>query len=291
VTRLHAAVESAAGAVPFGHMGWGFHDRAEFLTRAGEYIADGLRHHQLVAYVGEATTQRLRAEIDSMPQLTGLPGRDDIAVFSAADYYPFLPGTDILDADEAVRRYLATAEDAVARGYTGFRAVVDVTSVARTASQRDALAQLEFRVDQQMAILPFSALCAYNVAELGPAAAEAICLHPFVNARAVGFQVFADPVAAMSFVLTGELDAANRSAFAATIERIWPLSEADTLHVDATALTFIDHRSLMMFDDVARRHRQSVTLYTGAPVVSRLAELLELSAVRVVAASTREAGG
>jgi len=290
VTRLHGAVDSAAGVVPFGHMGWGFRNRAEFLTRAGEYIADGLRQHQLVAYVGEATTEQLKAELLSMPQLTGLPGRNEIAVFSAADYYPFVPGTDVLDAEEAVRRYLATAEDAVARGYTGFRAVVDVTSVARTIVQREALTRLEFQVDQQMAVLPFSALCAYNVAELGAAAAEVICLHPFVNAAAVGFQVFADPLTAISLVLTGELDASNRSAFAATLERIWPTSKGTTLHIDASGLTFIDHRSLMVLDNVARRHRQTAVLHTGALVPARLIELLDLTAVSVVAAPEREAG-
>ena len=290
MTRLHGAVDSAAGAVPFGHMGWGFRNRPEFLTRAGEYIADGLRHHQLVAYVGEANTERLQAELDAMPQLTGLPGRDEIAVFSAADYYPFVPGTDVLDAEEAVLRYLAAARDAVARGYTGFRAAVDATSVARTAEQREALTEVEFLVDRQMAVLPFSALCAHDITELGAAAAEVLCLHPFVNDVAVRFQVFADPVAAMSFVLTGELDAANRSTFATTLERIWPLSQADILHIDATGLSFIDHRSLMVIDGVARRHRQSVALHTAAPVASRLIELLELSAVSVVAASTPEAG-
>ncbi len=290
MTRLHGAVNSAAGAVPFGHMGWGFQNRAEVLTRAGEYIADGLRRHQLVAYVADATTEQLQAELLAMPELAGLPGRDEITVFSAADYYPFTPGTDVLDAEEAVRRYLAAAEDAVARGYTGFRAVVDVTSVARTVVQREALSQLEFQVDQQMAVLPFSALCAYNVAELGPAAAEVICLHPFVTAAAVGFQVFADPVAAVSFVLTGELDASNRSAFAATLGRIWPTSDGATLHIDASGLTFIDHRSLMVLDDVARRHRQTAVLHTGAPVTTRLIELLNLTAVSVVAAPEREAG-
>lgn len=287
--RPHGVIDSASNVVAFGHMGWGFRDRAEFLTCADEYIADGLRQNQLVAYVGEASVSELRAELAGMPRLTGSPDLDQIDVRSAADYYPFQPGTDILDAETAVSRYLAAADDAVARGFSGFRAVVDVTSVARTVAQREALSRLEFLVDQQMARRPFSALCAYNFTELGSAARELVCLHPFVSARSTSFQLFADPSADVLFALTGELDASNRHVFAATLDRIWPTPASTTLRVDATELSFIDHRSLMALDDVARRHQQLVELHTEQSVASRLIDLLALSAVRVVNPTTREA--
>jgi hypothetical protein len=279
--RPHGVIDTAASSEPFGHMGWGFRDRREFLIRADEYIADGLSRHQLVAYVGDAGVSELQAELADMPRVAARPSADHIRVRNAADYYAFLPGTDVLDAETVLSRYLAAAEEAITFGYSGFRAVVDVTSVARSVAQREALARLEFLVDEQMAALPFSALCAYNVTELGSVAEELICLHPFVNTGSSGFQLFADPAAAVSFALTGELDASNNRVFATTIERIWRTPATTPVHVDATDLSFIDHRSLVLLDEVARRYRQSVVLHTRYSVAARIAGLLELSAVTV----------
>jgi hypothetical protein len=59
----------------------------------------------------------------------------NLEVLSTADNYAFRPGTDVLDAEEALTRYLTTVKQALADGYSGFRAVVDVTPVARTPEQ------------------------------------------------------------------------------------------------------------------------------------------------------------
>ena len=42
MSRHHGVVDSAGGLDPFGHLGWGYRSRPEFLARAAEYIADGL---------------------------------------------------------------------------------------------------------------------------------------------------------------------------------------------------------------------------------------------------------
>lgn len=55
--------------LPFGHVGWGFCERAEFLRRAAEYIADGVRQNQRVVYVGEADSEVLLAELAAMSQI------------------------------------------------------------------------------------------------------------------------------------------------------------------------------------------------------------------------------
>lgn len=278
--RPHAAVESAAGLTPFGHMGWGFRHRSEFLARAAEYIADGLRQNQLVAYVGEADAQTLRRELEAMPALAGLD-TGAVNAIPAADYYVYEPGTDVLDAEAALGRYIATAQDAVRRGYTGFRGVVDVTPVARTATQRASLAELEFLVDQQMAVLPFSAFCAYNLEQLGSAASELLCLHPYISAGSVSFQLFADPEPEVDFALTGELDAFTHDVFTTTLSRIWPLTAGTTLHIDARELTFVDHRSLITLGQIARRHSSTVVLHTDQRFIGRILELVDVPGVSV----------
>jgi hypothetical protein len=280
--RQHAIVDSASDLVPFGHMGWGFHDRSEFLLRAAEYIADGLRHNQYVFYVGAADRRALLAELAAMPQLSGRLDCGGLEVISAADYYVYLPDSDVLDAEKAVAMYVATAQDAIDKGYSGFRAVVDVTSVARTVRQREALAALEFLVDQQMAVQPFSALCGYDITQLGPsAAAELLCLHPFVGEGSTDFRLYADPEPGIDFALAGDIDAASNALFATTLRRLWPLTGAATLNVDAADLQFISHRPLITLDEIASEHHSTVVLHTNRRVNRRLVDLLALTAVRM----------
>lgn len=87
-------------------------------------------------------------------------------------------------------RYATAAIAAVADGYNGLRVVIDVTPVARTPEQREAQAALEFLGDRRISTLPVAALCGYNTAELGEAAAGLLCLH-------AGGRADVDPVPAV----------------------------------------------------------------------------------------------
>ncbi|MGH3970695.1 MAG: MEDS domain-containing protein, partial [Mycobacterium sp.] len=147
MTRKQARVASAAGLVPFGHLSCGFHDRADFLARAAEYIADGLEQHQFIAYVGEKSRDALRAELAGMPAIG--ERSSDIQVTPIKDHYVFLPADHVIDVEACVAHYVEAARQARANGYMGFRAVVDATAVARTAKQRAAMTGLVYLVDQE----------------------------------------------------------------------------------------------------------------------------------------------
>jgi len=281
--RRHAVVDSAAGLTPFGHLAWGYRDRAEFLSRAAEYIADGLRLNQYVAYAGEGTREALRSELAEMPGIGDHLDSGRVEATPAQVHYVYLPGTDVIDADEAVAKYLAAVEQAIAKGYTGFRAVSDITPVARTHEQRDALARLEYRLDQQMAVLPFSALCGYDISELGTAAEELICLHPFVSKGSVTFRLYADPGADVDFAVTGEIDAAANKLFDTTLQRIWPLESSHTLRIGAQELKFISHEPMFNLEERAREHDRKVVLSTDQPAIGRLVDVLDLIHVRATA--------
>jgi hypothetical protein len=278
--RRHAVVDSAAGLTPFGHLAWGYRDRAEFLTRAAEYIADGLRLNQYVAYTGAGTREALRSELAEMPGIGEYLDSDGVDATPAEDHYVYLPGTDVIDADAAMAKYLAAVEQAIVKGYTGFRAVSDLTSVARTPQQRDALARLEYRVDQQMAVLPFSALCGYDMSELGAAAEELICLHPFVSKGATTFRLYADPEADVDFAIAGEIDAAANRLFDTTLQRVWPLESSHTLQIGAQELKFISHEPMFNLEERAREQDRKVVLSTNQPAIGRLVDVLDLIHVR-----------
>lgn len=283
MTRGHGVIEPAARLIPLGHLGLGFADSGEFFGCAAEYIADGLDQNQLVKYVGAGDRKALRAELESMPGIGDRFDVGEIKVSSTHDCYAFCPGTDVVDPEASVAKYVWAAENAIARGYTGFRAVVDVTPVARRREQRDALARLEYLVDQEMAVRPVSALCAYNVTQLGATAAELICLHPFATQGVSTFQVYAERE--VECALTGEIDAASEELFTMTLRRIWPRPADETVVIDAGGLEFIDHRQLRNLDHYAHSAGRQVILCTDQHIVVRLAGLLDLTNVTVQARS------
>jgi len=282
MTRRHGVVDSAAGLVPFGHLGWGYRDRSDFLARAAEYIADGLSRNQWVEYVGAGSREQLRAELES---ISGLGDTGDVKVTPAPEFYNVPAGADVVDPEIAVATRVAAVQDAITLGYTGFRAIVDATAVTAGPDQRDAFARFEFLIDQKMATLPVSALCAYDVSRLAGDAAGLVCLHPLVGTRAPTFRIYAEPGA--DFVLDGEVDAAGARSFSTTLQRIWPVLGTGDVVIDTSGLQFISHRELLALDGLARRDGRRIVLRDCAAVLTRLAGLLELTNIGLEPASDR----
>ena len=276
MNRRHGTVDSAAGLIPFGHLGWGYRDRSEFLIRAAEYIADGLAQNQWVEYVGSGNREQLRAELSLLPVDTG-----DVKITDALEFYA-VPSGDVVDPQVAVATQIAAVESAIAQGYSGFRAVVDATSVARRPDQRDTLAQFEFLIDQQMALLPVSALCAYDLTQID--AGGLICLHPLVGGAGPAFRVFAEPGADLA--LAGEIDSVDAEAFRSALQRIWPLLSDDEILVDARDVKFIGHRHLLELEWSAHADGRTVVLQDAPRIVTRLVDLLHLNHVRVKPATS-----
>ncbi|MBV9319050.1 MAG: MEDS domain-containing protein [Mycobacterium sp.] len=282
--RQHGLVSSAAGLIPFAHLGWGYRDRAEFCARAAEYIADGLASNEWILYVGAGSRAALRAELAALGFGEAVKSRQILAA-QPDDYYTFVPGSEVVDPEATVAKGVARFEQLLASGCPAFRAVVDGTVAAVTTKQRDALARLEYLVEKTMSVLPASALCAYDVSRLGPAAKEMICLHPVVGKGVVGFRLY--PQQDAGFALAGEIDSADADAFTASLQRIWPLAPGDELIVDAYGLDFVTHRQLLELDERARAERRKVILRTDQCLVAQLVEVLELENVRVEATPIR----
>lgn len=287
MSRRHGEITSAAGLNPLGHVAWGYRDRSEFVRRAAEYIADGLARNQRVLYACDASAAALRTELDEMGFADAVR-TGQIAVTPVAEHYRFVPGTDIVDAEATVADGVAAMKFVVGTGCSGCRAVVDGAVLVRTPEQRAAFARLEYLVDQKMAVLPFAALCAYNLSLLGDAAKELMCLHPMVNAGAVGFRIYAEQ--GIDFALAGELDAADDEAFSIALQRIWPMASGDEVVIDASALGFVTHPQLIALDRLAAADGRQVVLRTDRRMVSRLAELLQLTNLRVEGRDLADAG-
>ncbi|MGH3969821.1 MAG: MEDS domain-containing protein [Mycobacterium sp.] len=276
--RPHGELASAAGLIPLGHVAWGYRNRAEFLARAAEYIADGLALNQRILYASDGDRDVLVGELVEMGFADAVRA-GQIAVTPVAEHYRFVAGSDVVDPEATVADGVAGMEYVVARGSSGCRAVVDGAVLARTPEQRAAFSRLEYLIDQKMAALPLSALCAYNLEILGESAKELMCLHPFVGQGAVGFRIYAE--GGVDFALAGEIDAASNGAFIAALQRVWPLIQADEPVIDAYGLDFITHRELCAIDQLGGADRRHVVLRTDRRALVRLVHLLELENVRV----------
>lgn len=278
MSRRHGVVSSAAGLIPFGHLGWGYRDRAAFLARAAEYIADGLARNQWVEFVGAGDQAWLRAELSALRDVVDV---DRVTVSPAAEFYRIPDGTDVVDPQIAVAARVAATENAIRLGYSGFRAVVDATAVTLRPDQRDAFAHFEFLIDQKMAVLPVSALCAYDMSRLDREAASLVCLHPLVDDSAPSFQIYAEDGA--DFAVAGEVDIAAAPAFTAAVRRVWQFTPAGLVTVDARDLSYIGHQQLLDLERQAAAERRRILFRTDQPVLARLVDLLGLQHISVAA--------
>lgn len=248
--RLTGLVDSAGGLVPYGHVCWAYHDRAEFLARAREYAVDGLRAGQWVEYVGSSDPEQLCAELAGIGEVqwaaAGAAGH--LEVTTAADFYAFAGHDGVVDPDATLARIGAAAERALTAGYTGYRAVADNTAVATTGAQRAAFARFEYLADQVLAVAPVSALCAYDATRLGAeAVTELACLHPLASAGSTPFRLYADPE--LDMALAGEVDRASAGPLTRALEHAVAGvrengSAADgagrDIHLDLSGLGFVD---------------------------------------------------
>ncbi|MBO0731115.1 MAG: MEDS domain-containing protein [Acidimicrobiaceae bacterium] len=270
-------MHSARGLLPVGHLCWGFADRAEFDARSAEYLADGLAAGQWIVYVGDGDAGSLRREFGRFDggQQALDAGRAVVCVID--DFQRFTGPGRVVDPEPSVEVQVTAAKKALTDGFTGVRAIVDGTPLARTPEQRESLARLEHLLDRKMSVLPMSALCAYDVSELGPSVvAELSCLHPFVGEGSTQFRLYADEDTGLA--LAGEMDWVCHELFAATVSRIVSLSEPaenrGVLDLDVGGVTFVDHHALLALDAAARARNTQVVLHSAAPIFRRLTGLL-----------------
>jgi hypothetical protein len=258
------------------HFCWSYDDVQPFDEYAREFLLAGLAKGERVWFVAGPRAGTTADWLRDVAATSSLPGA--VRVTSAEAAYV---GGDAVDPAGQVALYAAATEDALAGGFTGLRVVADVTSMIRTDLQREAFARYEYVIGRYMRTAPMRAVCAYDRLELGDrAVAELACLHEGSQAPGVTFQLHPGATTA-STVLDGELDMSVEELFTGAL-RHTDLEPADgEVTVDAGGLRFIDHRSLLALQRYAEEHRMTAVLRTRLDSTVRLADLLELSHVRV----------
>ncbi len=218
--------------------------------------------------------------VDDLKDLDGLDWALRRGAAQVKSLDAIYPGRTVIKPAAQVQVYAAATEDARAAGFTGLRVAAEATPLVRTPRQLDAFARYEHLIDRYMASQPFSAMCAYHRGELGEeTVAQLACLHPHTNSGTTEFWLHASSHAAVS--LDGELDLATVDLFCLALERAELRPIGGELVIDATGLTFIDHRNLLALAAYARRSGAVAMLKTNWPGSARLIELLGVEDVRV----------
>lgn len=270
--------ETARGFGSHDHLCWVYDEPAELHSPVMEFLADGLAQGQRVCYATSGDTAQWSEHLRYLDEPNGACRNGAAQVLRLGELYPT---RELVEPARQVQAFATATEDALAAGFTGLRVAADATPLVRTSEQLDAFARWEHLADQHMMSLPFSGLCGYNRAELGQEViTQLACLHPTVHGVPPLFRLHASTDGA-AVSLSGELDHTCRELFQVALRRADPRPTGGELVIDATNLTFVDHRSLLALATRAQVYEATAVLRTGCRIPARIIEVLDLQGIRV----------
>jgi anti-anti-sigma regulatory factor len=280
VMRLPGVVDSARGLGARSHLCWRYEDHSEFVVRAQEFLSDGLAAGERACCIAPGDVAVLTGQLRELDGLDEAIDRGALRVESLDTLYPV--GTTI-DPAIQIRTYAAATRDALAAGFTGLRVAAEATDLVRTPAQLDSFTRYEHLVDQFMLTQPFTALCAYHRSELGDqVVAQLACVHPQANTGATPFRLHTRTTQDQStLALGGELDLTGHDLLSRALDRVAPRPVEGRILIDATDLSFIDHRGMLALDDYAGRRGVTAVLRTSLSTPDRLITILDLTNVCV----------
>jgi hypothetical protein len=263
--RAHGCIDSAAGLGSDGHACWGFDQPEEFVEAALEFLTDGLRHGQRLAYVGSEPLEEQRELLAPLGDVGRMVDSGMLQLFELGHLYQV---GEPVDSEAQMAVYLGATEAALAEGYSGLRVAAQVTDLVAAPQTWEAHLRWESTADRLLAPRSLAALCGYRREALPPQLlADLGAVHPAANAVAeiAPFHLFGEDE---EFALSGEVDLFSSDA----LERVLDLTAGDGAppSLNLEALEFIDHHGAEV---LARRGCRT---RNAPPVVNRLCELLEL---------------
>lgn len=269
--RVHGCIDSADRLGLDGHACWGFDQRQEFTDVVLEFLAEGLRLGQRIAFMADEPVDEQRRRLEALGDVDELTGRGALLFFNLRDLYP--KGRAV-DFDAQVALFSAATDASVADGYAGLRVAADVTDLVTDPETRDAHLRWESFADRNLSKKPLTVLCGYRRDALSPQLLQDLAaLHPAANVDldSVPFHLFGQDG---DLALAGEVDLYSSEA----LDRALGFACAgETPSLNLEALEFIDHRGV----EVLARHTDGPAggeraIHNEPPVFNRLCDLLEL---------------
>jgi anti-anti-sigma regulatory factor len=272
--REHGCIHSGGGLGANGHACWAFEEADGFAAAAVEFLADGLRAGEQLAYVGSEPVDEQRERLDPLGDVGSMIDAGGLLLLQLGNLYK---AGGQMGAAELLTLYGAATDGALAAGYSGLRVAVQATDLVGEPQNWNAHVRMECVVDRFMAARPLSGLCGYRRDALPEGLlADLATVHPAANEGPpeVPFHLFSDSGNA---VVAGEVDAFS----APDLDHLLGLAleDGEEVSLDLAELDFIDHHGL----EVLVRHTERLAA-TGAcevrnapPVAHRLCDLLELT--------------
>lgn len=271
--RGHGCIDSACGLGADAHACWVFDRDQEFIDASLEYLTDGLRAGQRIAYVGSEPVAEQRERLAPLGDVGAMIDKGMLQLFELPDLYEV---GEPVDERAQLATYAAATDSALADGYTGLRVAAQVTDLVAEPHTREAHIRWESVADRFMSVRPLAALCGYRRTTLPePLVSDLAAVHPATNIppATLPFHFFSE---AGDLVLAGEIDTFS----AEDLDRVLELAchPGDEISLDLAQLEFIDHHGL----EVLTTHVQRLTaagecaVRNTPPVVERLCDLLEV---------------
>jgi anti-anti-sigma regulatory factor len=270
--RAHGCIGSGSGLGPDAHACWIFDRAEEFTDAAVEFLDEGLRAGQRLAYVGSEAVDEQRERLEPLGEVGELIDTGALQLFELGDLYRV---GEPIDPDAQIAIYAAATDAALADGYSGLRVAAQVTDLVAEPHTRDAHVRWESLADRFGSVRPLSALCGYHRGSLPePLAFDLAAVHPATNLppATVPFHLYGE---GGELALAGEVDLFS----AEDLDRVLELAcqPGDEVSLDLAELTIADHHGLEVL--AGHTHRLAAggcTVHGTSPIVERLCELLDL---------------
>jgi hypothetical protein len=270
--RAHGCIHTGSGLGEDAHACWAFDGRQEFVDASIEYLADGLRCGQRLAYVGSEPVAEQRERLGALGDVGGMIDKGSMQLFQLGDLYKV---GEPLDTETQLATYAAATDAALADGYTGLRVAAQVTDLVVETGCWDAHLRWESVADRFMSIRPMSALCGYRRGDVPEQfLSDLAAVHPATNQspESVPFRVFSEDG---DLVLAGEVDLFSSEALDRVLTAALQSDEPITL--DLGELGFIDRHGIETLAAHTRRLAATGCDVRNSPhIVDRLCDLLDL---------------
>lgn len=260
---------AVSGRSPGDHVCWWFRGPDEYVETAREYVSEGLDSRQLVTFT-KVTPTLLEHTIVSDVAQVGRPADDGRPVLKEATV-----ATRWTSPTDAPSEFDRLTRAAVADGYTGLRVLTDVNDLVRTPAGLRRWIRTEHLIDRYTLDHPLTALCGYDVDDVGEqAVAEAARVHPFTRGALSPFLVRAADTTG-GLALVGEVDSTSADDLRDALLAIGP-EIPPRVTLDMSEVAFIDHSGLLAVDRTAQSLDVRVTLVGAEPLTEWLVRTLGL---------------
>jgi anti-anti-sigma regulatory factor len=264
--------------MPGDHSYIAYTDNAELRVVGSAFLREGAELGQRVAYYAWGSTEVLLDDVAAWAGVEELLRQGTLNVVSLDRHFA---QDQVPDASTLVAFWSEATSSALDAGFTALRVVTDTTPWVRGTQARSEFLRTEHYVDRYRLGHPFTQLCAGDAGLVEESAlAEVGCIHP--STVSMGLPVHLHAAENADFGLTGELDAFTVGLLERVVAAVWAGEPNAELVVDASALTFVDHRNLMVLQRQAEAAAVRSVVLRDAPMgARRLVELLQLTRVRV----------